>query len=158
MNTAENQIADMLSPEHVRGVIDRFEQFVSPEPNTGCWLWSGGGEPYGVFWVDGLSVSAHRFSRLAFGGPVEDGLHIDHKCRVKCCVNPDHLEPVTPQENAARKPIQGNQYKNATHCKHGHELSGDNVRINSRTGQRVCRACNNERVRRWKQESRHANR
>src|SRR5512138_1289959 len=71
---------------------------VSPEPNTGCWLWVGSmsGE-YGKF---GGQFSAHRISYFAFKGPIQGDL--DHLCRTKSCVNPDHLEDVTRQTNLRR--------------------------------------------------------
>lgn len=72
---------------------------------AGCWLWDGsrvrGG--YGQFRVDSATrVHAHRFSYELIHGPIAEGLEIDHLCRVRNCVNPDHLEAVTMQENRRR--------------------------------------------------------
>jgi hypothetical protein len=132
----------------------RFARLISPEPNTGCWLWGGCGERYGVFWANNRNDLAHRFSYETFVGPIPAGYHVDHLCRVTCCVNPDHLEAVPPVVNANRKPEQKNQYQNAVSCINGHPFSGTNLRI-GKNGVRVCRACADERRRRWKAERRH---
>lgn len=77
-----------------------FESRVHYEPNSGCWLWAGAdnGDGYGKF----RGEYAHRLSYKRHKGPIPDGMHLDHLCRVPCCVNPDHLEPVTNKENARR--------------------------------------------------------
>jgi DNA-binding XRE family transcriptional regulator len=74
--------------------------FVHFEPNTGCWLWAGAdnGQDYGKF----RGEYAHRASYAMARGPIPQGMHLDHLCRVPCCVNPDHLEPVTNRVNAQR--------------------------------------------------------
>lgn len=83
-----------------------FLSKVSPEPNSGCWLWTGCTEEkgYAVLYKDNWKGHrpAHRFSYETFVGPIPKGLHIDHLCNIKCCVNPAHLEPVTAQENNRR--------------------------------------------------------
>lgn len=84
--------------------IDRLSAFaakVSPEPNSGCWLWAGstnsGG--YGNFWAGKKCMKAHRFSYEAFVGRIPDGLDLLHRCDVRCCVNPQHLTPGTALAN-----------------------------------------------------------
>lgn len=125
--------------------IERFMAFVSPEPNTGCWLWAGAATSvgYGALSLKGL-VLAHRRSWELFRGPIPEGLHIDHKCRVRICVNPDHIEPVTPAENNRRIVSYGaNRNTQKTHCPQGHAYSGDNLLFRPARG-RGCKACLHE--------------
>lgn len=83
---------------------------------SGCWLWTGNGtgrdHAYGAFWYGGKNGLAHRFSYETMVGPVPDGLEIDHTCMVKRCVNPAHLEAVTPKVNMQR--MRAAQKKGAT--------------------------------------------
>lgn len=68
-----------------------------------CWLWTGsiGSSGYGQLAVDGATLYAHRYAwTLANQQPIPDGMHVDHKCFVRACVNPDHLQAVTHTENA----------------------------------------------------------
>lgn len=139
----------------IRGCdVERFMRYVSPEPNTGCWLWTGGGSRYGAYWQAGKFVGAHVFSCEAFNGPIQSGLQVDHLCRTEMCVNPAHLEAVSSSVNNLRKPRPRNQYSDATHCKHGHRLIGDNVRVRSSNGQRVCRICERKRLEAYKESYR----
>jgi len=71
-----------------------------PEPNSGCWLWEGGMTRDGYGLLSGARASIVSFT--AFGGVIPSGLVLDHLCRVRCCVNPDHLEPVTVKVNTNR--------------------------------------------------------
>jgi hypothetical protein len=74
------------------------------EKTEGCWLWTAAISPngYGKFMVSGRPVNAHRLVYQLTVGPIPDGLDLDHLCRVRHCVNPDHLEPVTRSENLLR--------------------------------------------------------
>lgn len=83
--------------------LDSAHPYVSPCPMTGCWLWLGavtqnGG--YGVTNSNRRFLRAHRAFWEAANGPIPDGLVLDHTCRVKSCVNPDHLRAVTPRVNS----------------------------------------------------------
>ena len=86
-------------------IADKFDRHWIPEPNSGCSLWMGACNEfgYGVIRRDGKNVKAHRFAYEREKGPIPDGMEIDHTCRNKCCVNPDHLETVTPAENRRRE-------------------------------------------------------
>lgn len=111
-----------------------------------CWLWLSGKtwKGYGRLKVDGKYVLAHRISYEMAKGKIPDGLQIDHLCRVRHCVNPDHLQAVTCLENIRRKPL-----KLRLTCREGHKLEGHNVF--SRGDQRqICRTCFNRRRREWK--------
>jgi hypothetical protein len=120
-----------------------------------CWLWTAGRSDtgYGTFSVgQGVKVGAHRWAYEALVGPVPEGLQLDHLCRVRHCVNPAHLEPVTQRENmrrgAGHPPFTGARERAATHCPHGHPYDEENTYRNPRTGFRSCRACNLARMRR----------
>jgi hypothetical protein len=75
-----------------------------PEPNSGCWIWLGNIKKngYGSLTVGEKNLYAHRLSYEISNGPIPKGKVLDHKCRVRCCCNPDHLEPVTQHENVLR--------------------------------------------------------
>jgi hypothetical protein len=109
-----------------------------PEPNSGCWLWDKGIDigGYGKF----QGAGAHRLSYQAFKGEIPSGLTLDHLCRVRSCINPDHLEPVSMKTNTMRGTSFSAKYARSTVCIHGHPFSGDNL-YTSPTGGRFCRAC-----------------
>lgn len=117
-----------------------------------CWIWHRrkNQQGYGMVDYEGKSVTAHRLSYTAFIGPIPEGMTLDHLCKVRSCVNPFHLEPVTHQENIRRG--NGISVQNAAKqfCINGHEFSGDNVRpkiVKGRVEGRYCLKCNRMRKR-----------
>jgi len=115
----------------------------------GCWLWTGfvGGNGYGSFtvWRVG-TIWAHRMVYERVVGPIPEGLELDHLCRVRRCVNPQHLEPVTRRENARRGESPAGLKARQTHCKRGHEFTEQNTR-RDKYGNRSCRSCDAARKR-----------
>lgn len=122
------------------GYSERFWARVEMAGPDDCWLWLGpiDRDGYGKAWRLHLHLGAHRIAYELMVGPIPPGLVIDHLCRVRNCVNPSHMEPVTWQENI-RRGIK-NPGPAMTHCKKGHEFTPENARI-STSGKRVCRAC-----------------
>lgn len=123
--------------------VDRNGPVPAYRPDLGsCWIWTGAisQNGYGSAWHPDRArvVSAHRMAYEIVYGSVRPKSHIDHLCRVVACVNPTHLEEVTPSQNAKRG-IFPNSLK--THCLRGHPLAGDNVYVIPSTGSRQCRAC-----------------
>jgi hypothetical protein len=133
-------------PEHC-------QERIMPEPMSGCWLWIGATNTSGYGHLSVKSPHgriAHRFIFIILRGKIEQGIHLDHLCRTSICVNPLHLEPVTPAENA-RRGIR-NQYSAKTHCPKGHPYSGENLRTYIKKGKtyRQCRTCSVESTKRWR--------
>ena len=130
-------------------VKERLWRHISPEPNTGCWLWAGHCCPkgYGKVGLNGKTARAHRVAYEAYIGAIPKGLTLDHLCRVRCCVNPNHLEPVTHKENVLRGESPSARHARLTHCPQGHPYSGKNLLFSS--GSRRCRICLREHQKRY---------
>jgi len=145
---------------------ERFWQRVERKHESECWPWLGGvtGSGYGMFThlprKNGrmTQTTAHRYAWLSSGGDIPDGWHIDHLCRNTVCVNPAHLEPVTPQVNTLRG--VGPSAKNAerTECVNGHELDPDNVWLDGKRNSRHCRTCSRRRWHEWNERKKSAHR
>lgn len=114
--------------------------------HLGCWIWQGytNHEGYGQIRVSERSRAAHRVAYEAWQGEIAEGLEIDHLCRVRNCVNPEHLEAVPPLVNKMRS--ESIQAINArkTHCVHGHEFTEANtilLPLENGRQRRKCRTC-----------------
>lgn len=122
----------------------RFWEKIEPLPWSGCWIWMGGLNDAGYGRIHGNS-RAHRFAYELFVGPIPSGLELDHKCRVRCCVNPHHLEPVPHRVNVLRGDA-GLYLKSRTHCPKGHEYTLENtITRTDRPGTRECKTCQRDR-------------
>lgn len=132
------------------------ERFIAKVDRSGdCWLWTAGrySEGYGKIQVDGQSRLAHRIAYELFIGPIPEGLELDHLCRIRHCVNPGHLEPVTHQANLLRSPIApAALHARRTHCLRGHLLDGVQSNSGHTTSNRAryCKTC--------RRQNRHARR
>jgi hypothetical protein len=116
-----------------------------------CWLWTAqiAKNGYGRFKPEYIARQAHRVAYELLIGPIPDGLQLDHLCRVRHCVNPAHLEPVTGRENILRGFAPSACRARQTECWRGHPF--DDVNTYRRTdGTRACRECNRDSVRRYK--------
>lgn len=124
-----------------------FEEMYLKDAETGCWLWQGHlVTGYGAY----AGMGAHRWSYIAEHGSIPNGLHLDHLCRVRSCVKPSHLEPVTPLENFIRGDSRAAVPLRTGLCANGHPFEGENVRIRKHDGRRECVQCNRERCRRYR--------
>jgi hypothetical protein len=123
----------------------RFWSKVDMQPG-GCWEWTASRKNtgYGQFMkTTGNLVLAHRLAYELVHGSVPEGLHLDHLCRNRGCVNPAHLEPVTNRENTVRGmagEVNAARMLAKTACKYGHPYTEANTRITPQ-GWRACRAC-----------------
>lgn len=124
-------------------ILDRLDRLTMPIPFSGCMVYLGfvSEKPgYVRCKHKGRTEYAHRAVYEEAHGPIPEGLQINHLCEVKSCLNPLHLEAVTRKENArySYRP-EWNSQRSKTHCKRGHELSGDN--LYQHKGRRHCKAC-----------------
>lgn len=122
--------------------IDRFMDEVIPVTESGCWIWLGCTikAGYGRFNWDKRDSYAHIFSFEFHGGNIPEGYELDHKCRVRCCVNPDHLEAVTPRVNKLRGVGAPALNAKKTRCPYGHPYDSTNT-YTKPNGYRECRIC-----------------
>jgi len=126
-----------------RDIRDRIAEKIERDL-SGCWLWiaSMGADGYGRINF-GDSTLAHRAAYTAHVGPIPDGMVLDHLCRVRRCVNPEHLEVVTQQQNVLRGIGAPSVNAKRMYCPRGHPYDEANTYRNA--GRRYCRACGRER-------------
>lgn len=132
------------------------ERFWEKVDFTGpCWEWTAYRlQGYGRFGVGGRGgriVYAHRWAWEHLVGPIPDGSIIDHLCRNRACVNPDHLEPVTSRVNSLRGYSHAALNARKTHCPQGHPYSEENT-YRMANGNRICRTCSLSYSRRYRRE------
>jgi hypothetical protein len=112
-----------------------------------CWLWLGSldhdGYPNKIS-IDGGSRQRPYYIlyEVKFGS-VPPGYLLHHTCETRDCVNPDHIEPKSRGEHSRI-------HNSHSHCKQGHELTGDNVYITPSTGERKCLTCNRTQARTYR--------
>lgn len=152
-----------------RLTVDKsFIKRKSSEDSNGCWIWQASLQTHGYSRIDHVDAKrfkttlGHRISYFLFQGPIEEGMTLDHLCNVKSCVNPDHLEPVTQQENNRRRDqLLGKDLKNFP-C--GHSRTGPHV-FKKRAGVRkngniiyqdFCRPCYLAYQQKYNERRRHA--
>ena len=126
----------------VERVLSRIEKI----PDAGCWIFMGSlCKGYGQVRCGSTTRRTHRIVYESLVGPIPEGRQLDHVCRVRSCCNPSHLRVVTNRENmmAPGSLALPRIYANATHCLHGHELSGTNLYLYR--GKRQCRTCRHRR-------------
>ena len=137
-----------LGPLPSKSPEQRF--WANVEKSESCWLWRGhlstssrsGSGGYGLLCVSGKKVYAHRFSFILHGGHIPDGLQLDHKCRVRNCCNPDHLEPVTQRENLLRGESPSAKSARRSRCSRGHLYTPENTAFGSKSVRgRICLEC-----------------
>ena len=131
---------------------ERFWAKVQGADVTTCWLWTGAGGStgYGRFTTGGRAglprcIGAHRYAYIRLRADIPEGLHLDHLCRVRACVNPWHLEPVTARVNRGRAAVL------TTLCPKGHPYDQANTYV-SPDGSRQCRICRCDSTRRRRQK------
>ncbi len=127
-------------------ILERFHSRYIPEPNSGCWIWTGAtAREYGRIWIGDRVVYAHRASFVLHGGELIEGYDVCHKCDVKSCVNPEHLFQGTRQENIQDCINKGRAHEGRHNsikdcCPNGHLYSGANLYLRP-DGGRGCRKC-----------------
>ena len=141
--TYDEHGAELAEPDYP--LLARFWSKTRFDPDTNCIVWTAdrNQKGYGRFRYQGKLHVAHRVA-YEFDHAIPEGLQLDHLCRNRACVRPDHLEPVTNQENA-RRGLTGENMRSKTHYPQGHPYDEENTHLYR--GSRYCRTCSRDRAR-----------
>lgn len=136
--------------------IDKLLSNFCVDENS-CWVWARGTTKHGysTLYVDGADHYGHRLSYELFVSDIPKGHELDHLCRNRACINPEHLESVLPETNRGRGEWYIEVNRRKTTCPYGHPYSGNNLILNTnhRGGpHRVCRECYSARQKRLYQQ------
>ena len=136
-----------FEPKHVAKFFSKIKKV------DNCWIWMGykNKDGYGRFAIKNTKIYAHRFSYELFKQDISKILEIDHLCRNRKCVNPQHLEAVTHKENIMRGSSFSAKNKIKNNCPQGHQYNKENTYRNPFTRKRFCRICNKLAQRKFKQ-------
>jgi hypothetical protein len=135
----------MTLPKKPIGLLtnsDKARFWAKVDTSGDCWEWTAYRDAagYGIFQLGKTGPrKAHRVSWALTNGEPDPALVIDHLCRNRACVNPDHMEQVTQRSNVLRGTAPAAQQARRTECRHGHPLSGSNLMVSR--GRRICRTC-----------------
>lgn len=150
---AQEQLSADWAPETVEKL---FSRFISIEE---CWAWTYRPANTGYAQIslksDGEWVvkSPHRMIYELLVGEIPEGKQLDHLCRNRLCVNPEHLEPVTQKENLLRGSGWAGVNSRKTECPSGHEYTEENTQLN-KEGHRKCKTCSYARKKTWRNNMR----
>lgn len=124
-----------MEPEELK---ERFRSYT--EKTDGCWLWKGGKHVrgYGQFTMLSRTMHAHRAAWILFKGVIPEGFDVHHRCKIRDCVNPSHLELLSHVDHGRLTGLAAAS-RSKTHCPHGHPYSAENTRIWG--GKRYCWTC-----------------
>jgi hypothetical protein len=124
----------------------QLERNAEKVTESGCWIWHGGlhKDGYGIMKVAQKRKLVHRLTYELYRGAIPIGLEIDHLCRVRCCVNPAHLEVVEHHENV-RRGNAGGPNSRKTHCPSGHPYDAENTYSPPGRIARACKICKRKR-------------
>lgn len=126
-------------------LIARLHKRIIPVPESGCQIWEGGLTANGYAYFNrgtGRERLVHRIMYVYAKGEIPKGLQLDHLCRVRCCVNPDHLQAVTSRENTLRGIGLSAINARKTHCKNGHPFLPEEAEYRQKNHR--CRVCKTE--------------